>query len=1169
MVKQVDCGPLPAWIDKDYFEPARIEGYHQFQLARLSGKKLPDLLGRVTHIVKGVLLYIPLVNVVALKALTVLKMTAFCSFERAILSGQKDEVVKYVQHKLHANAKDRDGKPFLHLTFDKDILCTLLQAKADPKQKDGKGRDFLTHLLENNKIELAESLVREGYIDVRPYLTDDYFHKLIKNGTQIGATFLFRMGYDAPIEKRQLLGYPQLKTGQQLEWVVLRGDYVALRSYVNDRESFEVLEDALKKLTSALPELQVGWIWEHVLYGYLNLNRILPLDLSLDLSLVEDILRKDRSAQSATSKQQQPLLLELYSNHVNEEFLLSLVEKQLIDPTSSFKRFSSENGHFLIKAGYQATIDQRKGLPQQIMMDGFERAVFFGDQNALRKFGKLGRLDLVDGYIERLKDKYPLIQTDWIWIHIFNGYLLEPKMDNIDEEHLSALLMRCLTGNQSIDPESKNYMSNDQIIECLHAWNVSKKNPEYILEGLVKQNLCAFAELLVKEKVVSIREDFEKFHKGSFPDKMYVWFLAKMGYDMPLHKDYCPQGGYVKELVGNCLEEIAMTLDTQKIDSVARIASDVQTIITDFKELEKHFPRLKARWVMEKMATKYFDAGKYDPFLRIVNEGLYRVNSKFYEKRRGTESPEGRMALMKAGYDEGPLFRAYKELYVFSDMVWCHDKVGVLRLAKEHGFQTIYDRYLEMKSQHPYLDMRWMWNALFEIPQSHFQAYGKIQGGLEVLEPPKKYGDLKAELSKYFKKIDFLKINPDQLIDTVNIRRSSLQPKDLREAAERVGNCIKRGETEYDIGDQDKQLYIKQINWILYYLEQDLGKNYNLSDRAAIIMVDMLKECIVCHSRWNEAFDTALKRLGNIEIVHPGIDEQIAAFLGQTRGHIVEMLAQRNTHERDYLIHFLRKSRGLPQQPVRNPLLFGHAIYKSYEASEIAFDKHYTPGEIIEGVYAFLRGSKDSYNLLLDSMGNALAPNWHKQDQELRKKAEKKGLDARLSFKELEDLGFKGIPRKNFSFEEFLKVLEGYTLKYDGDDFDKDKKSCFDRLKEKSSSEFVKKWMPEAIQRGAIKESKALPTPNEIFMACMRNGIHTTEVADEFRGRDPEEFKVMLELAENFSCKYENLDAFYEAHKHLKPSRKSIGECGVKRHIISLAHQLEYHVSHVPLEKTL
>ena len=1165
MSVSIGCGPLPSFVYDRYLHEPLMEGVHQAQyvmkeVGNLSKKgfSIQVLSNIVSHTIQAAFLLVPAINVVAFRVFLTLRLTIKQSFERAVAKGDQELVGKYLESGMDPSAKNLAGVPLLFQSLDPEVVRMLIKGKADPKATNSNGGTFLEHLLLNGKVDLAEDLAREKLFEVRPYLNDAFFNKVKEN--QACRTFLLHWGYDAPTESRSLYTY-DLKTERPLERAIMTGDVAYLKGRVTDPHSFRETHEELAQLKDVIPHLRTEWIWGCFLQGYLEA-------FGNEEEVIRGILTAETTAQTVKIVGQD-LLVHLRLRGLGT-IARRLCEAELVDPKPYYSQETFRRGDravktFLLQIGYPATLEERRGNRYDYATaNPLEEYIMQGQVVSLERALNLVELSALDERLVELKQTLPLLNTDWIWEHVLMGYCPGKAPDEINDAWVITLLNR---GGK---------------IEALNGIRFIGEGE--LLQRVIASGKQGLARSLVNGRFLKVDPFFQdSFLNPHAATRMtavaheLVWFLVSMGYDKVIKTPYGEH--YVQEIPINILEKVLVTCDEAALVRALE-QNSMEKVLQAYEELKARFPRLKSSWAWEYLAGTCFEKGRYEDFLTLVNQDLYQPTDAFYNARKPVAavshsgaSIEGYRALMKAGYRHGPLLKKYpgEELLDFENIAYCHDVEGLQRLAKEHGFQVIYDRFKELKSESPKMDTRWFWNALFTIPSTHFEQYRGIQADLEIPPPPQSYNMTK--LKELFDKIDFSEISEADRTDTLGGAKTVRSREDLRVGANKIVEGIRSGHNVYAISAEAKAIYVRQLNWILYYLEKDLGENRCLSKSAGKILVEMLKDCLVCHSRWNDVFDVTRKRLGNIEISFNGFDQQLQASLGQARGNIIERLTAANnsdTHVKDNLIHFLRDSRALPQQPVHGRLVSGYYAYNTSSSAHDAFDREYTPGDVIEALFEFSGGNKDFYELMLDTFGTRIAPQWHGQDLELRRKAQEVGLDETLTVAALKEIGLTA-NREAYSEEEFFSFLQGYGITPKGS-FKEAKEEYVARKKADLDRAFKEKWYCIGVAKGLYNGTEDLGSLSKAAIYFkVRPAVQdrSEELEVEYR-RAPGDLETLLALPEHFNCTTDSLLMLYQAHPEIPEDVRSKVPSGeIQKHLIYIAHQVMYEMASLPVRNYL
>ena len=1204
MSVSIGCGPLPSFVYDRYLHEPLMEGVHQAQyvmkeVGNLSKKgfSIQVLSNIVSHTIQAAFLLVPAINVVAFRVFLTLRVTIKQSFERAVAKGNQELVGKYLESGMDPGAKNLAGVPLLFQSLDSEVIRMLIRGKADPKATDSNGGTFLEHLLLSGKAEFTEELAREKLFGVRPYLTDAFFDKVKEN--QACRTFLLHWGYGASTETRSRYAY-DLKTELPLERAIMTGDVAYLKGRVTDPHSFRETQEELVQLKEALPHLRIEWIWGCFLQGYLE-------GFGNDERVIRGILTAEGTAQTVKIAGQD-LLIHLRLRGLGT-LAKSLCEEEIVDPKpyyseETFRRGDRAVKTFLLQIGYPATLEERRGNRYDYATaNPLEEYIMQGQVVSLERALNLVELSALDESLVELKQTLPLLNTDWIWEHVLMGYCRGKAPDEINDAWVITLLNR---GGK---------------IEALNGIRFIGEGE--LLQRVIASGKQGLARSLVNGRFLKVDPFFQDgFLNPHAATKMtavaheLVWFLVSMGYDKVIKTPYAAH--YRQEVPRNILEKALVTCDEAALVRVLE-QNSMEAVIQAYGELKAQFPRLKSSWAWEHLAGTCFDKGRYGDFLTLVNQDLYQPTDAFYDARKPAEavmydggSVEGYKALMKAGYRHGPLFKKQpgEELFDFENIAYCHDAEGLQRLARDHGFQVVYDRFKELKSEFPKMDTRWFWNALFTIPSTHFEQYRGIQAAQEVPPPPHEYP--LSDLLVLYDKVDFSCISRAQLTDStggspVTYTRDGLRDRAVKKVK---GDLDGSNRLEYALSSVDKAKHIRQLQWIMHYLHEDLGDNAFLSESVGTIYAKMFLDCVACHSRWNEVFDAVRCSLGNIEMVVRGFDNQLQVPLGNHRRYLVERLnhdpqmimkyplfpqylvaanrqrgflalapysaqeyAERlkgNTHSQDNLVAHLRDSRGLPNPPVYARLATNGGLYDSPVFTHQVFDGEYTPGDIIEVLFEFLGGHKDFYDLMLDTFGTRIAPQWHGQDLELRRKAQAAGLDETLTIAALEEIGLAA-SRAAYSEEKFFSFLQAYGVT-PKDSFEQAKEEYVARKKADFDRAFKEKWYPIGVEKGlyaGTEDQENLSKAAIYFQIRSAEPTLRGELELDWR-RAPGDLETLLDLPEHFNCTTKSLSTFYQMHPEIPEDVRSKVPSGeIEKQLIYIAHQVMYEMAPLPVRNYL
>ncbi|MCB1107369.1 MAG: hypothetical protein KDK76_04655 [Chlamydiia bacterium] len=1152
----VHCGPLPSSIYDNYFKPSIDEARNQLYHAWIPDSSGASLGDRLLHLIEGTILLLPLVNVIAFRIFEHFGMTIAQDFENSVRRGEVEKVRRYLDNGADANGSDVHGTPLIDLASSRDMIDLLLSRGA---RIDRQGPVFLGTLIRNGHDEFARQIVQEERVNINSYLTSDVFRgSLDHEGYR---TFLLQMGYRASIEERQGRTYT-LKTALPLERMIMTGDVDQIKALGQRAESITQLERDLETLRGELPRLYTSWIWDHILEGYCTSN-----EGDLSEELICQILRKkeDRNAHVGD----RPILFYLLDKG-KEEFVHQLIRDGLIDltPYQDPEAFDRSYDLFLIQIGNTLPPEQRAGQIAFVAKTELplEEAIVMGNINGVKAFLQGGQtLEALDEQLQQIKVALPHLNTDWIWQYVFEGYCQGANVDN-------EVAIQLLNRGGKVEGLLSFYRLQDMNQLIPHLVNVAGKEP--LAKALVEGNFLSVAPFFTNQYLVVNRQNRKTNHSAQM-----VHFLIKMGYDQILRSYY--HGQYPDDHLINPLEKVIMDckvvtdFNGQGLKQLAQ-EQGLSQIIAWYDELKQkeHYPRLNAVWIWEILGEAFWEVNQYDELRSLVNQDLFAPSHQFFQSKITAPGLQGRKCLVDIGYRGAPIIQA-DELPEDSmeRIVYSKDANGLRDFARNLDLETFYVMFNEILGNAPKMDTRWMWDVFFQVPRSHYQGYREIEG-IEDLEPPP--GDIQIEELEtlYDNHLNF-----DQLSRLSKTLEGQVYSKgQLRVGVTNIISGINTGHIVYRMSEEDRAKHRIQIKWIIHYLKEAKENELHIPKEKGEILVDMLKECLVCHSRWHEVFDAARKRLGDLEVKVSSFEDQLHIVFGGRRSLVIETITQRNgglgTHYHDGLVKYLKESRALPNPPVTEDFYWG---FNSDQAHQY-FDAEYTPGEMIEALLDHIRGHEDFYNLLTGKLGVQVAPQYKRENYEgLRLLLAEKGDEAHLPFRVLAAAGIEDIERDQPSAEEFFPFLQtlnwGRFVTFPAD-LQNQVEDIEEAIKTEKTNRFIAKWKEHVKDYDPEKEYAKMA----VFTGCNQNPVclNKQQMSQEFRGSGSATLKeVAAKLSPHLICAQEaTLEAFYQAHPEIPDELKkedlnarNLNDDDVKAHLMELAYSLRYDVARASLKK--
>jgi len=210
----ISCTLLPRYVVEKIIYPPYEEARNQLNYAFFQSKvqegehavEGPSLLGRILHLVEGLILLIPFVNWVVYAAMQFFGFTLEKKFEHAVESGNDDYVKFYLNMGFNPNAVNAQDKPLILVAAEEgkfDVVRTLLKYHANPDAAFE--RTPLIHVLAQNgqyalvKEVLTDYQGRSDLLDVQgrtilqviydqdyheflPFINEGVVHPNLKNG---------------------------------------------------------------------------------------------------------------------------------------------------------------------------------------------------------------------------------------------------------------------------------------------------------------------------------------------------------------------------------------------------------------------------------------------------------------------------------------------------------------------------------------------------------------------------------------------------------------------------------------------------------------------------------------------------------------------------------------------------------------------------------------------------------------------------------------------------------------------------------------------------------------------------------------------------------------------------------------------------------------------------
>lgn len=318
--------------------------------------------------------------------------------------------------------------------------------------------------------------------------------------------------------------------------------------------------------------------------------------------------------------------------------------------------------------------------------------------------------------------------------------------------------------------------------------------------------------------------------------------------------------------------------------------------------------------------------------------------------------------------------------------------------AENRSFEEFYQLYLELKTLFPNMYAGWMWNVIYEIPQSHFDQFIPMQQSLAITSFPPDWHPL-SDLLEIYDQINFDDpkkdhfVEEEALLETLDeVDPAFRTPSDIKEGLENIIEALEEEFQVYKLEPEEVEGYLLQIQWIIHLLKMGLKKGPLPRDKANVL-IDMGKACLMCPGRYNDIFDGAIRRLKNETVPVISFEDQVQRYFADLRSitlvRVAEKIAKSCVHSWENLVYHLHTERAL--QETKPHRIFSSQMYDSAapEAfhfvfksdAEEKFDAEYTPDELMGVLSEFARvdlkrsqEGNDFNELMMDAMIDAYSP---------------------------------------------------------------------------------------------------------------------------------------------------------------------------------------------------
>ncbi len=714
---------------------------------------------------------------------------------------------------------------------------------------------------------------------------------------------------------------------------------------------------------------------------------------------------------------------------------------------------------FLVRMGRASLFnrDQIQATPKTT--NPLEMIVIKGDAVGLADLSLEHGLTAMKGWVDELQERFPRMKMDWIWTAILSVYC-QGSARVSDETIYELFKYGPLQGEENpLRFEKKDFIS----------W-AALKGRETLVNHLASRHFLAM-------------DDFSRLSKSMYEDAIRKrnWpvaaFFVRIGQ---------------ATLLGR--EQIQATPKSDNPIEMAVIQADPMTIANLYKEqglakikvrahqLQERFSLIKIDWIWTAILSVYWQGdeevseeeiyelfkcgalhgeenplgfeksnfiywicvqGRSEIVDHLIRDRLLTVDSSDFEEllkdsRNRRTFFDFAIRLGYRGTPEEVRQNRYqcKSENPLEGIVATQNAARLETFVESRSFEEFYRVYLELKTLFPNMHTGWMWNVIYEIPQSHFDQFTPIQTSATITSPPPSCYPL-SDLLAVFDQINFDDprkghfIEKKALSETLDSTPTYRTPTDIRKGLGNIIEALQTGKKVYKLLPEEVEGYRLQIQWIIHLLKAGL-KSGPLPRHKANVLIDMGKACLMCPGRYNDIFDIAIKRLKNEEVAVVSFEDQLQRYFADLRSKILNRvafkIAKGCVHSWENLVYHLHDERAL-QEPkphrIMSTQLFHdgegenyHFVFKS-DARE-AFDDEYNPEELMGVLSEFARVDRkrseqenDFNELMMDAMVEAYSTQFPAiQDLEHRMKVRVPGgilfEDQVLPLEEVESL-FKPI----------------------------------------------------------------------------------------------------------------------------------------------------------------
>ncbi|MCP5503576.1 MAG: hypothetical protein H7A41_00310 [Chlamydiales bacterium] len=431
-----------------------------------------------------------------------------------------------------------------------------------------------------------------------------------------------------------------------------------------------------------------------------------------------------------------------------------------------------------------------------------------------------------------------------IFVSVAGSYreALRDAVDNGNTEMVEFYLSLGVTPNNIYDSKALIFRSKKrEIIEALinAGADLSRTDSgKTFLEHLID---CGMEDLA--EKHFSRLSGDESMYENAIRQKNWplAAFLVRMGQASLFEREKIKTAA--KTI--NPLEMLVITGDARGLAGVSRKYNFLQ-MKRWAKDLQKDFPQMKVDWIWTAILSVYcedqevvsdeiiyelfkcgvldgrenplgFDKGDFIYWAgmqkrevlidRLTRERLLTVDSSDLEKL--LKDPRDRRNFLdfaiRLGYRGTPeevrynLYRCKSE-NPLEEIVATQNNERLQTFVENRSFEEFYEVYLELKTLFPNMYTGWIWNVIYEIPQSHFDQFIPMQQSVAITYAPPRCYPL-TDLLAVFDQINFNDprkghfIEKEALSETLDSATPVYRtPREIRKGLGNIIQALKTGD---------------------------------------------------------------------------------------------------------------------------------------------------------------------------------------------------------------------------------------------------------------------------------------------------------------------------------------------------------------------------------------